>query len=85
MQMATEIANDGVSDFDDSEEDQAFTELPARDDLRVEEVQGAWNPKNWYPEDVTLEVWGGNPKDKASFSKCIEGKSDQLSCGDGKQ
>jgi hypothetical protein len=64
MQMATEIANDGVSDFDDSEEDQAFMELPARDDLPAEEVQGDWNPKNWYPEDATLEVWGGNPKDK---------------------
>ena len=64
VQMATEIANDGVSDFDDSEEDQAIMELPARDDLRVEEVHGDWNPKNWYPEDATLEVWGGNSKDK---------------------
>jgi hypothetical protein len=62
--MATEIANDGVSDFDDSEEDQAIMELPARDDLPVEEVHGDWNPKNWYPEDATLEVWGGNPEDK---------------------
>jgi hypothetical protein len=64
LQMATEIANEGVFDFDDSEEDQAIMELPARDDLPVEEVHGDWNPKNWYPEDATLEVWGGNPKDK---------------------
>jgi len=62
--MATEIANEGVFDFDDSEEDQAIMELPARDDLPVEEVRGDWDPKNWYPEDATLEVWGGNPKDK---------------------
>jgi len=46
MQMATEIANDSVSDFDDSEEDQAFMELPAWDDLPAEEVQGDWNPKD---------------------------------------
>ena len=64
LQMATEIANEGVFDFDDSEEDQAIMELPARDDLPVEEVRGDWDPKNWYPEDATLEVWGGNPKDK---------------------
>jgi hypothetical protein len=64
MQMATEIANDGVFDFADSEEDQAIMELPARDDLPVEEVHEDWNPKNWYPEDATLEVWGGNLKDR---------------------
>ena len=64
LQMATEIANEGVFDFDDSEEDQAIMELPAWDDLPVEEVRGDWDPKNWYPEDATLEVWGGNPKDK---------------------
>src|SRR6266850_90463 len=64
VQMATEIANDGVSDFDDSEEDQAITELPPRDGLPVEEVHGDWSPKNWYPEDATLEVWGGNPEEK---------------------
>ena len=64
VQMATEIASEGVLDFDDSEEDQAIMELPARDALPVEEVHGDWNPKNWYPEDATLEVWGGNPKEK---------------------
>jgi len=64
VQMATEIASEGVLDFDDSEEDQAIMELPARDALPVEEVHGDWNPKNWYPEDATLEVWGGNLKEK---------------------
>src|SRR6267143_2079400 len=64
VQMATEIASEGVLDFDDSEEDQAIMELPARDALPVEEVHRDWNPKNWYPEDATLEVWGGNPKEK---------------------
>jgi len=62
--MATEIANEGEFDFDDSEEDQAIMELPARDDLPVEEVHGDWNPKNWYPEDARVEVWDGNPKGK---------------------
>src|SRR6266446_535882 len=64
VQMATGIANEGGFDFDDSEEDQAIMELPARDDLPVEEVRGDWNPKNWYPEDATSEVWSGNPKEK---------------------
>src|SRR5713226_3458785 len=64
VQMATEITNEGGFDFDDSEEDQAIMGLPARDDLRVEEVHRDWNPKNWYPEDATLEVWSGNPKEK---------------------
>jgi len=64
VQMATKIANEGVFDFEDSEEDQAIMELPARDDLPVEKVHRDWNPKNWYPEDATLEVWGGNPKDQ---------------------
>ena len=64
VQMATEIANEGEFDFDDSEEDQAIMELPARNDLPVEEVHGDWNPKNWYPEDARVEVWDGNPKGK---------------------
>jgi hypothetical protein len=64
VQMATETAHEGKFDFDDSEQDQAIMELPARDDLPVEEVHGDGDPKNWYPEDATLEVWGGNPKDK---------------------
>src|SRR5436853_4061585 len=63
--MATEIANEGAFEFDDSEEDQAIMELPARDDEPVEDVHGDWNPKNWYPEDATLEVWSGNPKEKS--------------------
>jgi hypothetical protein len=66
VQRAKEIANEGVVDFDDSEEDQAIMELRARDDLPVEEVHGDWNPKNWYPEDATLEVWSGNPKERGS-------------------
>ena len=45
VQKATEIANEGVFDFDDSEEDQAILELPARDELPIEEVPGDWNPK----------------------------------------
>jgi len=45
VQRATEIANEGVFDFDDSEEDQAILELPARDELPIEEVPGDWNPK----------------------------------------
>jgi hypothetical protein len=64
VRAAKEIANEGVVDFDDSEEDQAIMELPARDDLPVEEVHGDWSPKNWYPEDATLEAWSGNPKEK---------------------
>ena len=63
-QRAKEIANEGVMDFDDSEEDQAIMELPVRDDLPVEEVHGDWKPKNWYPEDATMEVWSGKPKEK---------------------
>lgn len=62
MQIAKEIANEGAVDFDDSEEDQAIMELPARDDLPAEEVHGDWNPRDWYPEDATSEVWSGNPK-----------------------
>jgi hypothetical protein len=64
VQIAKEIANEGVVDFDDSEEDQAIMELPARDDLPVEDVHGDWNPENWYPEDATVEVWSGNPKER---------------------
>jgi len=64
VQIAKEIANEGVVDFDDSEEDQAIMELPARNDLPVEKVHGDWNPRGWYPEDATLEVWSGNPKEK---------------------
>jgi hypothetical protein len=64
VQKATEIANEGVFDFDDSEEDQAIMKLPARDDVPVEDVHGDWNPKNWHPEDATTEVWSGNAKEK---------------------
>jgi hypothetical protein len=64
VQIAKEIANEGVLDFDDSEEDQAIMELPARDDLPVEDVHGDWNPENWYSEDATVEVWSGNPKER---------------------
>jgi hypothetical protein len=65
-QIAKGIANEGVVDFDDSDEDQAIMELTARDDLSVEEVHGDWNPRGWYPEDATLEVWSGNPKERGS-------------------
>jgi len=41
-------------------------ELPAKDDLPVEDVHGDWNPRGWYPEDATLEVWSGNPKERGS-------------------
>src|SRR6266446_594330 len=64
--IAREIANEGVVDFDDSEEDQAIIEIPARDDLPVEEVHGDWNPRGWYPEDARLEVWSGNPNERGS-------------------
>ena len=60
---AREIANRGTLDFTDSEEDQAVMEIPARDDLPVQEVHGDWNPSNWFPEDATAEVWSGNQKD----------------------
>jgi hypothetical protein len=64
--IAREIANEGVVDFDDSEEDQAIIEIPARDDLPVEEVHGDWNPRGWYPEDARLEVWSGNRNERGS-------------------
>jgi hypothetical protein len=41
-------------------------ELPARDDLPVEDVHGDWNARGWYPEDATLEVWSGNPIERGS-------------------
>jgi hypothetical protein len=47
----------------DEAEYAAAMELPALDDLPVEDVHGDWNPRNWYPEDATLEVWRGNPKE----------------------
>jgi hypothetical protein len=65
-QAAAEIVNEGRLDFDDSEEDQAIMEVPARDELPVEDVHGDWNPKGWYPEDATVEVWSGNPKESGS-------------------
>src|SRR6266853_2040305 len=42
-------------------------ELPARDDLPVEDVHGDWNPRGWYREDATLEVWSGNPNQWGSL------------------
>ncbi len=66
-QAAVEIINEGKFDFTDSEEDQAIMEIPARDDLRVEDVHGDWNPSGWFPEDATLEIWNGNPKKSGSI------------------
>lgn len=54
---------DGKQELDEAEYE-AVMELPARDDLPVEDVHGDWNPKGWYPEDATLEVWSGNPKER---------------------
>jgi hypothetical protein len=53
-------------DLPDGAEIQAAMELPARDDLPVEEVHGDWNRKDWFPDDATLEIWSGNPKDSGS-------------------
>jgi hypothetical protein len=50
----------------DEAENEAATELPARDDLPVEDVHGDWNPRGWYPEDATLQVWSGNPIERGS-------------------
>jgi hypothetical protein len=41
-------------------------ELPASDDLSVEDVRGDWNPRGWYPENATQEVWSGNPIERGS-------------------
>ena len=40
-------------------------ELPAGDDSAADEgVKGDSYLRKWYPEDATLEVWSGNPKDR---------------------
>ena len=65
-QAALEIANTGTVDFTDSEEDQAIMEIPARDDLPIQEVHGDWNSSSWFPEDATLEIWSGDRKDWSS-------------------
>jgi len=57
---------DGEEQPDEGEYEAAM-ELPARDDLPVEDVHGDWDPRNWYPEDATTEVWSGNPKESGSI------------------
>jgi hypothetical protein len=56
---------DGTEQVTETEYEAAM-ELPARDDLPVEDVHGDWKPKGWYPEDATLEVWSGNTKESGS-------------------
>lgn len=63
---ASTIAHKGEFDFTDSEEDQTIMEIPAHDDLPVAEVHGDWNPSSWFPEDATLEIWGGHRRDWSS-------------------
>lgn len=66
-QAAMKIANAGQLDFTEEDEEQGTFALPARDDLPVEDVHGDWKPKDWCPDDATLEIWSGNLKDWGSI------------------
>ncbi|HET7149863.1 MAG TPA: hypothetical protein VFI60_00520 [Candidatus Acidoferrum sp.] len=45
----------------EEEVDSGIAELGAQDDLPVQEVHGDWNPRGWFPEDATQEIWSSNP------------------------
>lgn len=66
-QVAAAIVHEGEFDFTDSEEDRAVMEIPARDDLPVEEVRGEWDSSSWFPEDATVEISSGNPRKNDSM------------------
>jgi len=34
---------------------------------RLKMFKGDWNPRGWYREDATLEVWSGNPNQWGSL------------------
>jgi hypothetical protein len=57
---------DGDTELSEDADPDPELEIPARDDLPVEGVHGDWNPRGWYPEDATLEVWSGNPNEWGS-------------------
>lgn len=47
-------------------------ELSERDDLPVQEVHGDWNPRGWFPEDATQEIWSSNPHGgETIFEMCL--------------
>jgi len=68
-EAALKICNGGTLDFTDSEEDQAIMGIPAQDDLPAQEVHGDWQPKDWFPEDATQEIWSS---DKKNYGWMIE-------------
>lgn len=74
----------GYEEGDDTEQPEeaayeAATELPARDDLPIEDLHGDWKPRGWYPEDATLEAWSGNPKESGSMVE-MSLKENRINC-----
>ncbi len=58
---------EGDTELSEDSEPDPEMELPAQDDVPVEDVHGDWNRRGWYPEDATLEVWSGNPNEWGSL------------------
>ena len=58
---------EGDIDLSEDSEPDPEMELPAQDDVPVEDVHVDWNPRGWYSEDATLEVWSGNPNEWGSL------------------
>jgi len=52
----------GEENDEEEEEESTEMQLPAQDDVPVEDVHGDWNPTGWFPEDATIQVWSGNPE-----------------------
>src|SRR3989442_2650854 len=70
VQMATEIASEGGFDFDDSEEDQAIMELPARMTCRSKKFAEIGIQRIGIPRMRRRKCGAGIRKRKASLSKC---------------
>lgn len=50
----------------EEEVESGVAELPAQDDVPIQAVHGDWNPRGWFREDATAEVWSGHRKDWSS-------------------
>jgi hypothetical protein len=62
--LGIQIAYGEEPNFPNEAEIQAAMELPARDDLAVEENHSDYSPNYWYPEDATVKIWSGDVRKK---------------------
>lgn len=51
----------------EEEVESGVAQLPAQDDGPIQAVHGDWNPRGWFPEDATLEIWSGDQKGWSSM------------------